>query len=430
MNNSKFQLILTGVFAGFILIGVITFAFFKGGSEPQANIIVWGTISQNRFSQIFSASPLYNDKAVKVAYVEKNIADFDRDFVESLASGIGPDLILVPHETVFKHRNRIFVIPFNSISERTFRDSYAEVSEIFVWPQGILSLPVAIDPLVMYWNRDIFSNEGISQTPRQWSEFYNLSSLLTRKDGALNISKSVASLGEFRNVNNSKELISTLIIQAGNPITAINPNGSVVSVLSQTFDKPAPPAQSALTFYTEFSNPTKAFYSWNRSLPNSQDFFLSGDLAIYFGFASEAPVLRLKNPNLNFDMAPIPQTQSGERNLTFGRVYGFSIVKNSRNIPQAFMVGATLASAQVAQGFSDALSMAPVRRDLLTKKPTDRFGVITYDGAIWAKSWIDTSYGETADVFMEMIESITGGRSFIQESVIKANTELSRILSR
>jgi hypothetical protein len=35
-------------------------------------------------------------------------------------------------------------------------------------------------------------------------------------------------------------------------------------------------------------------YSWNRSLPNSSDAFANGDLAIYFGFASEYAKMKEK----------------------------------------------------------------------------------------------------------------------------------------
>ncbi len=429
MNTSKFQLVITGFFAGLVILGILTFAFFKGRSTPQVSITMWGTVPADSFSEVLNQSPIFNDKTLKVSYVYKNEADFNRDLVEALASGIGPDVIFTSHQTILRHISRVFPIPYASLSERIFKDSYAEIGEIFLRSDGILAIPVFIDPLIMYWNRDIFTTAGISLPPKQWSEFYNLSSQLTQKDGALNISRSAAPLGESRNIRNSKELISTLFFQAGNPITMSSGSG-FVSVLPESFNSALPPAETALTFFTEFSNPTKVFHSWNRSLPDSQDYFLAGNLATYFGFASEYSLIRLKNPNLNFDVANMPQSQSASRNITFGKVYGFALLKNSRNIAGGFNASFILASPETAQKFADIFSSAPARRDLLSKKPTDSRGGIVYDSAIWSRAWYDTNYEETSAIFQEMIESITGGRDRIQSSVINAHNSLNNLLKR
>ncbi len=48
-------------------------------------------------------------------------------------------------------------------------------------------------------------------------------------------------------------------------------------------------------------------------MSDSKNMFLAGDLALYFGFASELDDLKNKNPNLNFDVTLFPQT--GDLNL-------------------------------------------------------------------------------------------------------------------
>ncbi|MCD5396682.1 MAG: hypothetical protein LRZ98_00730 [Candidatus Pacebacteria bacterium] len=55
-------------------------------------------------------------------------------------------------------------------------------------------------------------------------------------------------------------------------------------------------------------------------MPNSRDVFLSGKLATYFGFSSELRGLRLKNPNLNFDIAMVPNPKKKEKKQVFARV--------------------------------------------------------------------------------------------------------------
>jgi ABC-type glycerol-3-phosphate transport system substrate-binding protein len=63
----------------------------------------------------------------------------------------------------------------------------------------------------------------------------------------------------------------------------------------------------------------------------SKSLFLSGSLATYFGFASEYYDLKNKNPNLDFDVAPLPQAKGERRAATYGKMYGFSIVHTTPN---------------------------------------------------------------------------------------------------
>ncbi len=60
-------------------------------------------------------------------------------------------------------------------------------------------------------------------------------------------------------------------------------------------------------FYTRFARPDNTLYSWNRSFSSDRDRFVSGDLALYFGYGSEGKELERLNPNLNFDIAEVPQ---------------------------------------------------------------------------------------------------------------------------
>ena len=174
-----------------------------------------------------------------------------------------------------------------------------------------------------------------------------LTGKLTTIDQNGNITDSVASFGEYDNVNNAKALLSTLIMQAGSPIVSLdNTTGSFSSSLYQKSANSAlSPAVSALTFFTDYSNPKKSVYSWNSSLPDSKDSFLAGNLATYFGFASEASDIANKNPNLNFDVTTVPQTLNATAKITFGELYGFAFLKSSPNNLAAFNLVSTLTSA-------------------------------------------------------------------------------------
>ncbi len=424
---TKFQMILTGVFALFLIVGIIIFSAYRGNSQNRVTVVVWGTIPSTTFSDIIQTTSLYQSKEYDVKYVEKSEANFDSDFIEALASGNGPDLFMLSSDKILKHYNKIFPIPYSVLTERQFKDTFIDGSEIYMAPSGVLALPAYVDPLVMYWNRSIFRNADLTEPPKYWDEFYDLAKEISQKDGALNISQSAVAFGEFANVDHAKKIILNLVIQAGTPVV-IWSGDSLQSVFSSSYNKPTVPAEAAVNFYTEFSNPAKTSYSWNRSLPSSNNFFLSGDLALYFGFASEARVLQFKNPNLDFDVAPVPSSREGGSNISYADFNAFAITKASANKNAAYAVVSVLSGKEASGALSKYLRLPSARRDLLSIKPTTAYDSVFYSSAIKSKGWLDPDPDQTDLIFKNMIESITSGRARTSEAVARAQREITSLL--
>lgn len=429
-NLSKFQLIILGVFTAFIIIGVLVFAFGSSSkSSGQAEVVIWGTMPARQFEEVLVATGLNENPKLKINYVEKNPERFDFEFLEAIAENRGPDLFFLSSESVVSQESRALTIPFSSFSENNFKSSFLEISEIFIKDTGFLALPISVDPLVMYWNRDIFNSAGIVNPPRYWDEFYDLSIKLSRKDNNFNLQRSAVALGEVFNVSHSFEILSSLVMQAGNPITEKAPGGVSV-VFSQSRGLSAVPAERALSFYTEFSNSLKPFYSWSRSLPASKNHFISGDLAVYFGLASDIFEIADRNPNLNFDVAVLPQAEGVDKRLVYGRVEGLAINSRSRNIPTAFNTAMILSGREASLAFSQIRNLPPARRDLISQRPDRAFMEVFYESAIISKSWLVPDKQKVTLIFREMVESVTGGRSRVRESVIKASNELGLLFRR
>jgi ABC-type glycerol-3-phosphate transport system substrate-binding protein len=424
---TKFKIILTAIFGVCIVLGLGTFAVFKGGSTTmKANIVVWGTIPSEAFESAIKGSSLNNNKLVTVKYVKKDKSDFDTSFVEALADGKGPDIVILREDQLYKNRNKILTIPYKSYTERTFKDTFIQEGELFLTSEGMIALPFIVDPLVMYWNRDIFSNNMIINPPKYWDEMQLLVEKITSRDSSANITKSALSLGEWKNITNAKEIISMLLLQSGTPISMRTTQG-VGSVINQKFDYQIIPSQSAIDFYVRFSNPTSASYSWNRSLPSSLNFFLSGDLAIYFGFASEIFSIQQKNSNLNFDVTSVPQVRDAPKKINFAHMYGLSIVKQSKQISSAFTVVKALTEPGSIKGLESITRLPPVRKDLLEDRPSDAYRSVFYSSALISRSWIDPEPEKTSEIFRDMIESITSGKFRVSDALSRVDTELSAL---
>ncbi|PIR38238.1 MAG: hypothetical protein COV34_01325 [Candidatus Zambryskibacteria bacterium CG10_big_fil_rev_8_21_14_0_10_42_12] len=427
---NRFQIILIAAFAFFAVFGVFLFATFRGaGENQQISVTMWGTLPQVDFYSWYSSTPLSKNNNITVTYVYKNPDTFDQDFVEALADGRGPDIIFLPHEKILEHGNRIYPIPYDTLSERNFRDLFVEGTEIFLGPNGSYALPIIIDPLVMYWNRDIFRNAGIAQVPQYWDEFPSLALSLVERDSLKNITQSAVALGEYGNVYRARDIISVLLMQAGTPITQQSSLG-LQSVLGSTFNFATMPADAALTFYTQFANPAKDIYSWNRSFNNSLNIFASGDLGILFARSSDLFAIQSRNPNLNFDVALLPQPREATNKMTYGYMEGLALVKQSQKLSGAYRVIQELTSKESVTALSNILKLPPVRRDVLVSRPSDAYLSVFYESALISQAWLSPHPATTDSIFRDMVESITSGRLRMGEAIRAASDALNRALGR
>ena len=277
----------------------------------------------------------------------------------------------------------------------------------------------------MYYNRDMLEGAGVVSPPKYWTDFIDLAGNVTRKGQAQNIIKSAVSFGEFSNVAHAKDLFASMLLQKGMPIVS-RTDTSYAGRLSDNLGQTVPPTESTLEFYTDFSNPTKNVYSWNKGFPYSRDAFIVGDLATYFGYASEILNIQSKNPNLNYDVVKLPQTKDSTIQATFGKLWAIAISKSSKNAATAYVAATSMTSADFASKISKAVGLPPVRRDLLVNKPaTPFYSSVFYDSALISRAWLDPFSITTDQIFKNMIEDVSSGRSSVNSSSRRAGDEIN-----
>lgn len=428
-KKSVFQVIILGVFGFFIVAAVFIFAGLGGGESEQdiGTVDMWGTFDQDLMDAYLNILNDEDSRAGNITYQQHSPDHFQQELVEALADGTGPDLFVLDQAHLLRHWDKIRPISFDAMSERAFKDTFVDEAEMFVAGSGIRGMPFSIDPLVMYWNRDIFSEAGFAKPPEFWDELFLLAERITKKDKANNIERATIAFGEYDNINHAKDIIATLIMQVGGEIVGRLEDGTVYAGLApQGFSTNAAPAQTALRFYTEFANPVKTVYSWNRSLPDSLDAFAQGDLAMYIGRASELATIQAKNAHLNFDIAPIPQIKAGteKRVLTFGTLYTLAIPKVADNQFGAEQMLFFLTSPVASQLFSETFGAPSPRRDLLSQTPNDPLLIVFRNAALLSRAWLDPHAEETDRIFRRMVSDVTSGSLRISDTVQRANQEL------
>ncbi len=415
----------------FVLFGVVGFILFSrssgGGNSGSQTVVVWGTLPQ---IVMVPFAEKVTTKEYIVQYVEKNSETFERDLLEALAAGTGPDLFFINQENALLYRKFVYQIPYQSYSRRTYQNTFIDEANLFLTNDGIIALPLIIDPLVMYYNRSMLSSAFITNPPQFWDELVTVVPKLTRRTESGAIAQSALAFGTFDNINHAKEILSTLMLQAGSSLIGTNVNGKLQSLLSVQTSVVSNPADSALRFYSSFANSGMENYTWNSSLPNSSQMFTNGDLALYIGFSSELPGIRQRNTNLNFDITLIPQTRNSPIRATYGRITGLAVSKGSKNISGAIVTAGNMTKAQNVTEISIQLGLPPVRRDLLSLRSNDEsYLSVFYNSAIIAQGFMDPDMNKTRLIFKRMVDNVNAGITESFQAVQRANSDINSLLS-
>lgn len=434
---STFQTILLIVFGFILVIGVLMFAGVLPGFRSPAGgvggaVEWWGTVPQATMEPLLADFNNAYKSEFSLRYQYHDPARLEAELVEALALGEGPDLVTIPHELVLRQAAKLAPWPEESLSRRAFADTFIRGGDLFMGATGALALPLYVDPLVMYVNQDLLTSVRLPRAPATWEELREaISRGLVKVDAAGNIVQTALPLGAFGNIAHAKEILATLVMQAGATPVVREPGGVIRASLNDLLGYAMPPAAQAVEFFNRFSDPANEFYTWNSALPEARDMFAGAGAAFYLGFASELPRLRLQNPQLVFDATTIPQRDGATANSTFGRLYGVAVLAQSRNSLTAYRVAGLLASPEFAAGLATRLGLPPARIDLLSARgpvAANALAEAFYESAIIARGWLDPDPVATAGILRRLAETTKSGQLQPDEAVRQANEALAALL--
>jgi multiple sugar transport system substrate-binding protein len=416
-NSNLVQTIVLIVCVLGIILGIL---FFSGKiklpwdkakqNALSGSVTMWGIMPYSTMKTIFDAIQA-NNQGLRITYVEKKPETIQTELVNALASGKGPDIFMMGPGQVAQNLDRLSIIPYANYPDTVYRNTFADISNDFMTVDGIIAFPLYIDPMVMYYNRDMLSSIFVVDPPTTWEELAALVPILTKKDDAGKIIQSTVALGTTNNTSYAKDILVLRMLQSGNPIVQENGKtwSSVVDgngILGRT-----------LQWFVSFAMVNSPVYSWNQSLPQDRDAFAAGNTAFYFGYPSEVYALRQKNPNLNFDYTMVPQFEGAKIKADYGRVYSIGITKISKNLPAAVGVANLLTSKEIMSQYVPEGYFAPARRDLLSDKPrNDAHRVIIYNSAIISKTFFDPDASGTNRLFVNAINQINAGTKTVDNA--------------
>ncbi|MEZ0208770.1 MAG: ABC transporter substrate-binding protein [Candidatus Paceibacterota bacterium] len=392
------------IFSGKLPIG-------QGEAKAKGEVALWGTLPEQQMNKVVQE---FNPKAgsYRVTYREISEEQFSQTLLEALANGTAPDLIIAPHQIILANQSRLYPFPLASFSEKSYKDTYVDGAGIFFTSQGALALPVSVDPLVLFYNRSLFSKHGIVDPPTYWDEVASRVPLLTLRDAKGGFVESAIALGA-PNVSYIKDILMATVGELGQSPVLTQTRADGVPVITVTANTPVVnlpdvlPLSTAVMFFTQFSDPAKSTYTWSQYASKPDDAFVAEKLAMYIGYASELATLRARNPNGDFEMAYLPQTRGYNTFVTGGQMYGIATLKTTKNPLTSFTVEGQFAGSGVSPAIAAAIGATPALRAYST---TTGLSDVIARSMLVVKPWYDIYPAQSTQLVATMLLDVISGR--------------------
>ncbi|OGN12941.1 MAG: hypothetical protein A3A13_02795 [Candidatus Yanofskybacteria bacterium RIFCSPLOWO2_01_FULL_43_22] len=435
IDNKRLMIILVSGIAILVFLTLILILRNVGGGGigPRVAVEFWGVFDDKTvFDKVIREFQTQNP-GTTVVYRQFSFEDYEREVVNALAAGTGPDIWMIHQTWLPKHLDKLMPLPEKisgldrpPMSVKDFQSQFVEVATQDLIVGGkIYGVPLYVDTLALYYNRDLFNNAGITSPPKNWDEFNNAVERLTKLDASGNIMQSGAAMGTSENINRSTDVLMALMLQSGARMTDINNT-------SATFARSVnntPIGEVALRYYTDFANPNIRTYTWNNAQPYSIDAFVDGKVAMMFNYSHQAGVLSQKAARLNYSVASMPQiSESDIKN--YANYWAVAVSKNSLVSNQAWKFVTYLASREGASSYLAQTMRPSARRDIIDLQKNDlRLGVFA-NQALTAKSWYQIDNSAIESIFAEMIDDINFGRLSVREAIQNAESEVNVLMAR
>jgi len=295
---------------------------------------------------------------INVQVRKLRIEEYEDAIIRALAEGNGPDIISVHAAQLKQYQNLLSPMPPSATlpatvvgsnnkstvtlqtvklpSAQDLRAAFIDtVSQDVTWGGQIYGLPLSVDTMVLYYNRQLLNQANVPAAPRTWEELKEAVKALTIQDQNGNIIQSGAAMGGARNINRGPDILAALMMQNGTEMTR---SGRVAfsEVPANLAGGTVVPGRDALRFYTDFASPAKEVYAWNENLPESLDAFANGQLAFFFGYAYHLPLIRSLAPGIDFGIAKFPQIAATGRQVNVANYWFEGVTKQSKHKNEAW----------------------------------------------------------------------------------------------
>jgi ABC-type glycerol-3-phosphate transport system substrate-binding protein len=189
------------------------------------------------------------------------------------------------------------------------------------------------------------------------------------------------------------------------------------------------PGLEALHFYTDFANPSKEVYCWNKNLDDSLTLFTQGKLAIMLGYAYHLPTILAQAPKLNFAIAKLPQIE-GNTPVNFANYWVETVSNKSKYTNEAWDFIQFETKAEQAKTYLAKVKRPTALRSLVNDQINDNDIGVFAEQVLTAKSWYKGADSAAMEkMFADMIDATVLDQSKIQDNINLAASKVQQTIN-
>jgi len=320
-----------------VVIGFIIFKFvipiFQNNQGSKVTLGYWGLWEDSSIMNAIISDFNRQYPDITINYSKQDIKQYRERLSSRIQNGTGPDIFRFHNTWTQMMLGNLLPLSSDAINKADFIKWFYPVAQKDLIKNGaIYGIPLGIDTLALYINTNIFKSAGVS-SPNNWIDFINYARSLTVRDENGKIKTSGAALGTFNNITHAPDIISLLFVQSGVDLNNINKNDQA--------------AVEALTFYTSFANERSGSKTWDSDLDASILAFAKGNLAMYFGYSWDYFTIKAINPDLAFEIHPVPHLPN--QNTTIASYWAEGVSVKSKHQKEALLFMKFLAKKETEE---------------------------------------------------------------------------------
>ena len=468
----NFSLLVLALFVLIMITGCAKGGTLEAQKAYKQEKLVWWRVWDNEdaVSDLIKAYKQAHPN-VSIEYKKFRYDEYEKELLEALAEDRGPDIFSIHNTWMERYKTKLMPLPAEtilpvkyitgtvkkeeivelqtkkSLTPSTVRKNFLDVvaSDVIMKDdinaktpsaavEKVWGLPMSVDTLVMYYNKDLLNNAGIAEPAKSWADFQEQVKKITKIDkdsGQILISG--ASLGTAGNIERGFDILSLLMMQNMTPM--------IVDGVAAFNTKPkglgneaVAPGLGALEYYVQFSSSLYEGYSWNDKMPNSLEAFMKGQVGYFFGYTYHRDEVKAKAPKLNFGIAPMPQVGEGQKvNYANYWVEGVSGKTKVKNYAWDFAQFITDEKNVVKYLEKNKKPTALKSTKLINAQLLDEELAPAVEQLLTAKSWYHGQSPNAAeDIFEEMVNSVISASLLpaqaLQQAAEKINFSLNKKL--
>lgn len=332
-KKKKMLLIILGSVLVIVIAITVVLLVIKANSNKNTSsvgtgeLVYWGlwepaSVVQPLIDEYEAAHP-----GIKILYSQQTYTNYESRLYTRLqqsssASEPAPDIFRINNTWTSKYYKYLYPLPSSVMSASTYASTFypTTVSDFTAKDGKIYAMPLEIDGLVVFYNKQLLSKAGVSTVPTDWDSFISLAQELTKKDSSGRITQSGLALGTAKNITHAPEILSFLMLEEG--VDLIDETRTTVTLTTTK-------AESVLDTYTSFATGDDAI--WSSDLETDLNMFYEGKLAMMIAPSWQAFDIIQSAPTIEFGTAVLPQLAANDKPIYYATYWGEAVSKNCSN---------------------------------------------------------------------------------------------------